>query len=168
MKLNFKIKILPLAFLAVLLQTACVDTDISIENKRLKVEQECQVSKYKKYSFGFIGFLNPKKVILREVTNGKITQEKMLEIYFSDTESNELVYDLPLTDAKNQNYYQVIIDNHYLFTLSEIKINAIHMGPRPICHIKEWKVNGKKHSDPNTRILYKKDAIILPVANSKK
>jgi len=101
------------------------------------------------------------------VTNGKITQEKMLEIYFSDTESNRLVYDLPLTDAKNQNYYQIIVDDRYLFILSEIKIKAGHMGPKLIiCEIKEWKVNEKKYSD--TRLLYKKDAIILPVANSKK
>jgi len=168
MKINFKIKVLPLVFLAVLSQTACTDP----ETKRLKGEQECQVSRHEKYSFGFIGFLNPKKVIFREVTNGKITQEKMLEIYLSDMEPNEFVYDLPLTDEKNQNYYQIIVDDRYLFTLSEIKIYGfirhVKFSDYIFCHIKEWKVNGKKHSDPNTRLLYKKDAIILPVANSKK
>ena len=151
MKINFKIKVLPLAFLAVLSQTACVDTEIDIENKRLKIEQKCQVSSDYEYSLNFRGFSHSKKVVVREMANGKILQEK----------PGDFVNNTSLLDEKNQNYYQIIVDDRYLFTLSEIKINAIHMGRRPICHIKEWKVNEKKYSD--TRILYKKDAVILPV-----
>ncbi|MBY0345653.1 MAG: hypothetical protein K2P98_02165, partial [Neisseriaceae bacterium] len=78
MKINFKIKVLPLAFLAVLSQTACEDTGIEIENKMVKSEYKCKAPKDNKYylSFNFKGFSHSKKVVVREMANGKILQER--------------------------------------------------------------------------------------------
>jgi len=69
MKLTFKngALFLALGLTALFLQTACVN-----EAERLAAEQKCQISQNEKYSFGFDGFLNPKKVIFREMANGKI------------------------------------------------------------------------------------------------
>jgi len=169
MKNNFKIKALPLAFLAVLSQTACVDP----ENKRLKGEQECQVSRDETYGFMFTNFLDVKKIVFKEIVKNKVIKEQT--IVWRDNPSYGLGVDLPLTDEKNQNYYQIIVDDRYLFTLSEIKIYAfiqhVKFSDYIICAISDLKVNGEKRSrisDSNFSALDKKDAIILPVANSKK
>jgi hypothetical protein len=154
MKLNFKIKVLPLAFLAVLSQTACFDR----ETRRVKSEQECQVSRSKTYNFEFHGFLDAKKLILREMANGNIVQEQKITIDSDGLPDKVFVADVPLMDAKNQNYYQIIIDDHYLFTLSEIDIFAVAVG---VCLVRGFKLNGKINTKDRT--LDKKDAVILPV-----
>jgi len=158
MKLNFKIKILPL-LLAVLSQTACFDR----ETRRVKSEQNCQVSRSKTYNFEFYGFLNTKKLVLREMANGNIVQERKITIDSDGLPDNVFVADIPLMDAKNKNYYQIIIDDHYLFTLTEIDIYAVAVG---VCLVREFKLNGKRRfiTDSDGYLtLDKKDAIILPV-----
>jgi hypothetical protein len=164
MKLNFKngALLLALGLTAIFLQTACVN-----EAERLAAEQKCQISQNEKYSFGFDGFLNPKKVIFREMANGKIIKEQLINEKEHDMSPTPYGFgaDLTLTDAKNKNYYQIIIDDRYLFTLSGIKINAYEVKLAGkytfICGIREFTVNDKVTSKRTG--IYKKDAIILPV-----
>lgn len=169
MKINFKIKVLPLAFLAVLSQTACEDTGIEIENKMVRSEYKCKAPKDNKYylSFNFKGFSHSKKVVVREMANGKILQERpiMALTEAEGTERGNFTITTFLLVEKNQNYYQIIVDDRYLFTLSEIKINtndAYHH--RPVCKIELLTVNGDTHPHLSYTTLRKKDAVILPEA----
>ncbi len=96
MKLNFKIKVLPLVLLTVLSQTACVDP----ETKQLKANQDCQTSKEETYKFSFIGFLDPKKVTFREIANDKFLYEKTIGLNDIRLNSYGFGTDLNLIDGK--------------------------------------------------------------------
>ena len=169
MKTKFKTNILFIVLPAILLQTACTDQ----ETKRLEAEQACQVSRDKEYPFGLRNFSEPKKIILKEMVDGRVIQDQPIE--WRENLPYGYGFRLSLTDAKNKNYYQLIVDDKYLFTFTDIKIYAIlHStllgGSSTMCKVEEFKVNGKRRfvTDSNFNGLEKKDAIILPVANSKK
>jgi hypothetical protein len=161
MKINFKswVLFLTLGLTAFVLQTACVN-----EAERLAFEKKCQTLQNEEYFFGFDDFLDAKKVILREMANGKVLQEKLIDS--SEKSPYGFRAYLPVMDSMNKSYYQIVIDDKYLFTLSEIKIYAREGKLRGryafYCVIKEFKVNGKIKKNKD-RGIYKKDAVILPV-----
>jgi hypothetical protein len=167
MEINFKKFFATFSLSIFALQTACVDE----ETKILKDKQDCQILREEGYYFGFKEFLDAKKLIFREITNGKILKEKTITINSTNKLLDGFWIDLPIIDTKNQEYYQVVIDDIYLFTLSEVKIYAktrsFKFGSEFLfCSVDSFKVNGQiKSGDLD---IYKKDAIILPVANSKK
>ncbi len=167
MKLTFKngALFLTLGLTAIALQTACVN-----EAERLAAEKNCEVSDAT-YGVEFIDFYVYDKIVIRKVFNDKIIQEQMIDL--KDPTPYGVGVDFSLMNTINQKY-QIIINDRYLFTLSEVKVYARefrNLGRYVFhCRVKELTINDKKrfNSDKNYNRIDKKDAIILPVANSKK
>ena len=156
-------------------QISCSETESKKDIKRTKALEECyaETDNTQAYSFGISGLPNIKQVNIKEIFDGKVLNERSIELKDSTNKQADgrIILDLSPLDMKNS--YQIITNDGYIFALSNFKKDVAELHGMFsyvfACHITQYKLNEKLYQtgDDDFLELNKKNAVKLKPEKEK-